>query len=396
MLFEGDGVNFSKGVFDEEMKQTLKDNGWFYDIRFSGIRSNANVPKGSVTEITLNVPSLTDSSPISLEYGQYTFIGKDGNYGYVINSNNMELLNMKNKTGFNFIDETEINDGIFKIGYSQNSSTREGINGIVINRIGDSVYSDPELSDTLTINNDYSVMNRSISITLNAQEEIPSNVYVIVTDNMSHTYTKYWRGEPITFVLPYGYDFIVYAKDFITENGKVYRSPLINISDETIMNINYTANYGMELQDNTLCLYTEYTDYFINLNIERCEWGTLGIDIHNTNSDDILLSEADGFKNTHLIANMDKTSICSKSIETKWHEKDIVGYIPSYIEIEILSQYLNEINTFLKIEGREEITLIDCWVSETYDKNNAWTSDGIYIPKNEKRNCIILGKKIIL
>ena len=43
-----------------------------------------------------------------------------------------------------------------------------------------------------------------------------------MTDGKAHTYRKYWNGEPLTFVIPNGFDFTATASGFITEEGKAY------------------------------------------------------------------------------------------------------------------------------------------------------------------------------
>ena len=71
----------------------------------------------------------------------------------------------------------------------------------------------------------------------------------------------------------------------------------------------------------------------------------------------------------------------------------MIGYIPSYIEIMLLSSHIDEINNYLS-ERHESINLNNIWVSESYDTENAWTSDGVKVSKNINLDYYVFGKKI--
>ena len=61
-------------------------------------------------------------------------------------------------------------------------------------------------------------------------------------------------------------------------------------------------------------------------------------------------------------------------------------------EIDELREHLDEINTFLRIKGMNQISLDNIWTSESFDENNAWNSNGEILPKNTKLNYYIFGK----
>ena len=236
---------------------------------------------------------------------------------------------------------------------------------------------------------------KTIVVNLSAQEEIPSNVYVTVTDNMSHTYRKFWNGESLTFNVSSNIDFNVSATDFII-NGKVYSVEKNTKIDENTFELTYSKKNGMEISNNILCYYTNETDWYINLNPENQSWGTMNVNIEATNVDEILMSDANGLENCSTIEKIDKNSICSKALISNDFGKGIIGYIPSYIELELLSQHLFEINEYLSSKKVAPINFANCWVSETFDKDNAWTSDGNYVSKDTVLKYYIFGKRITL
>jgi hypothetical protein len=121
-------------------------------------------------------------------------------------------------------------------------------------------------------------------------------------------------------------------------------------------------------------------------------------DISQTNVQDIILSDADGLHNTNIISDIDETSICYDAKYNSNFENGIFAYIPSFIEMEIFSEHLNEINDFLKNKQKESIDISNCWVSETYDKDNAWfwAKNCGYASKDMFRKYYVFGKRITL
>jgi hypothetical protein len=72
------------------------------------------------------------------------------------------------------------------------------------------------------------------------------------------------------------------------------------------------------------------------------------------------------------------------------------GYIPSYLDVLVVSENLDNINAFLKANGKDELMLDSVWVSEAFDADNAWTSDGETAAKDEPHRYVVFGKRIIL
>ena len=167
----------------------------------------------------------------------------------------------------------------------------------------------------------------------------------------------------------------------------------IEVTD-VFIDIKYETVYGIEIKDNILCYYGTDTDWFVDLDVKTSKWSENNINT-NTHVDIIESSNADGIINTKEIANKDNSSICYKAM-TRVFEKGVIGYIPSYIEMELFSDYLNEINEYLQSKQLPLIDLNNCWTSETFDEKNAWTSDGIYVGKGENLKYYIFGKRIIL
>ena len=86
-----------------------------------------------------------------------------------------------------------------------------------------------------------------------------------------------------------------------------------------------------------------------------------------------------------------KNSIFEKAYNTHI-SNGIVGYIPSWVEIDELREHLDEINTFLRIKGMNQISLDNIWTSESFNENNAWNSNGEILPKDTKLDYYIFGK----
>ena len=390
-LFSGNGYNFTKGVFDNEIRTMLESNGWFYDSRFEGVRSYPTGNRGQ-TEITLTLDSFDSLTPFV--YGYYAKTPQGGvPYGYVKDNSNVEILHIT-ESKYNVTENLLSGNGIFKIGFAY-STTPEGINGIIVNSLGNSIYSDPELPNVMTYTRNMASPVKTITVNLSAQEEIPSNVYVTVTDNMSHTFRKFWNGDALTFNVPTGVDFEVLSADFIID-GKVYTVEKTVKSDENTFELVYSKKTGIEINNDTLCYYTDDNDWYIKLTPETQAWGTMGMNIEDINVEEILSSSTYGLENCSIIEKIDKNSICSKVLVSNAFDKGIIGYVPSFIELELLSQHLFEINEYLYSKKLMPIDLTNCWVSETYDENNAWTSDGNYVTKDTVLKYYIFGKRITL
>ena len=264
-----------------------------------------------------------------------------------------------------------------------------------MNELGESVYSDPELPAVSMLSDDEQQI-KLITVTLDAPVEIPNGVCVTLTDNKSHTYRKLWNGEPLQFIIPNGIEFVASATNFITENGKEYiLNESINVS-ENIITLSFSGKDGFELHNNVLCVYTEDCDWYINLNKQSGAWSKYNNSIPNVSVSEVLSSDADGFNNTNIIANVENDSIFANALKCNEFDNGVIGYIPSYIELELLSEYLPLINEYLVSKGKTKLSLDNIWVSESLNSNNAWNSDGESLPKNTTLDYYIFGKKIIL
>ena len=381
-LYKGDGFNFTKGVYNNEIKKLLEDNGWFYDVRFEGIRNGDNHK-----EITFDLPESYNNKQTSLMFGQYAHTQA---YSTIKNSKNNILKRTNGVTSYKEVFDFETEDGIIKFDFTK-SNIHTGIDGIVINTIGNTIYSDPDLISS------YSNLNsnmKNVVVNLFADDVIPFNTYVTLSDGNKYTYCKYWNGEPLTFTIPNNSTPILTVSDFISNNGKKYIGVKnIEVTD-VFIDIKYETVYGIEIKDNILCYYGTDTDWFVDLDVKTSKWSENNINT-NTHVDIIESSNADGIINTKEIANKDNSSICYKAMNRVF-EKGVIGYIPSYIEMELFSDYLNEINEYFQSKQLPLIDLNNCWTSETFDGKNAWTSDGIYVGKGENLKYYIFGKRIIL
>ena len=391
-LFTGDGYNFRYGVYDENIKTEMENNGWFYDSRFEGIRSKQDLPNSSgiSTECDFYIPKMKYKN-VNIQWGMYSYTYYNDVYGYIKDKNNNLLLNKVN-IGYNFNETIMITSDTVKFGFVRNSTIRTGIDGIIINEIGESIYSDPELP-AVSMTNDEEQMVKLLKVYLIAPVEIPNNVYVTVTDNKAHTYRKYWNGETLYFVLPANEIFKVTATNFITENGKEYLLEQEFIVEDEIINLNYISKNGIELKDNILAVYDYNTDWYLNINKLTGVWSENQNLISNVTVDEILSSDANGLENTKKITEIED-GIFSQALEYKGFGENIIGYIPSYTEIELFSEKLFEINDYLLSKGKEKISLNNIWTSEAFDENNAWNSDGEIISKNTPLNYYIFGRKI--
>ena len=237
MLFDGDGYNFTKGIYDNTMKNKFDAEGWYYDSRFEGVRSKQNLPfesnKSTETSIAFNMPEYTNKT-IDIEYGRYA-LWLSNTYFTIPEASFID--NDSNSNGFNKMTSITVPDGKFTTTFGHGGYVVMGIDGIVLNKIGDSIYSDPEIISTFGRNTN-TMDVREITVSLIADTDIPESVIVTITDNKTHEYRKRWKGETLTFVVPNGFDFVVSANDFI--NGKKYQiKNVVALKDKEHIEIEY-------------------------------------------------------------------------------------------------------------------------------------------------------------
>lgn len=390
LFTDGYGYNFEIGVYDDAVKAELDANGWFYDARFKGIRSKIMSSSGQRTEITLTIPSAIYED-VPFVYGQYAY---DEVYGYVANGGDNKLLEVKGAPGYNIETSILTRDGIFNIGFVK-AGISTGTDGIIVNKLGTVEFTDPEMISTYDMRSRMTT-TKTIEVDLKAAETIPANVCVTVTDGYAHTYRKMWKGETLIFNVPMGFDFTVSANDFVTSDGKEYRVQDTIVSDEGSYEIVYGSATGIELKNNILCYHAPYTDWYVYLPKQFGKWGNMGTEIPEVTNTEILVSDTDGLTNTRLLANYEAETIFTNALAFNGFERGIASYVPSYLELEMFRTHLDEINVFLLSNKKGEISLDDCWVSEAYDANNAWTGNGASLLKDTVHNYFIFGKRIIL
>lgn len=384
-LFSGDGVNFEIGIFDNETQNIINNSGWFYEKRFKGIRSSMSYNRQ--TEITLSLPSYANK-PTNIIYGRYSSVDTTNKnvFDYIKNSNNIEIYKNLNSLGYNQQITVTTNDGVMTFGFNNTQGIHTGIDGIVLNKIGDSIYSDPELIGKRDMS------TKMITINLNCNTNIPDNVYVTLSDNKNHIYRKYWHGEPLTFVVPSNCEFYADASEFVSEKHKKFMTNgPIKVDTDNII-INYTSRLGIELHGNLIYYYGTDSDWFVDTTLYNDSWGSLNTDIESVNVSEILTSDTNGYNNTILIGNNDVNSICAKCLKNKIFDSNICEYIPSFVEYELFNNILPEINNFLITKNKKQLSIDNCWVSESFDSNNAWTTNGNYELKNTKLNYLIFGR----
>ena len=395
-LFSGEGLNLRYGIYHEGLKEQFEAKGWFYDARFEGVRSNPNVAKEEFTEIVLDLPELKNlQTPIV--HGLYAEQWSDpkGGYSYVADSNNEKLL-LNEENGYDLQNYIDITNGTIKIGFA-GSNVKTGLNGMVINEIGEVIYSDPELMTTtfmITDNNENNI--KTISLDLISDIVVPNTVYVTVTDGKAHTYRKYWNGEKLYFNLPCNMEFVATASSFVSENGKGYYIDTPIVITDNVNTLIFTSKTGIELHNDILSVYTNDYEYHLDINCKNDVWSSSKNAIDEVEVDEVILSDANGFENTKIIANIEPDSIFAQARKYDKFENGIIGYIPSYIELELFKTNINEINHFLVNKGKPEISLENLWTSEAFDKDNSWTSDGNITSKDSMINYYIFGKRIIL
>ena len=151
----------------------------------------------------------------------------------------------------------------------------------------------------------------------------------------------------------------------------------------------------MEIKDNVLCYYAAHNDFYIYLERFSDKWSDNNTLIETVRNNEIVLSDADGYTNSINILNVEpENNLFKSSYYFNHFDNNIRGYIPSYVELQIIENDITAINNFLTLNGKETIDLHDCWVSEMFDEQNAWTSDGIYKEKNTVLNYYVFGRRI--
>jgi hypothetical protein len=150
----------------------------------------------------------------------------------------------------------------------------------------------------------------------------------------------------------------------------------------------------MELKNNVLCYYDSETDWYVDVNVKNTAWSDSNVATPETTTYEILSSDTDGYTNTMVLSENNSNSIFGEALNSNAFEEGICGYIPSYIEMELFSCNLSEINKFLSEHNKPTIVLDNCWVSEEFNDINAWTTEGDYLPKNTVLNYYIFGKQI--
>lgn len=380
-LFVGDGFDFKYGVFDENLKQEMAANGWFYDRRFGGIRSAIMTNTGKTT-MPFSLPAYANKK-VTITFGKHSYSSNPFN---ILSNTDSTIFTTKTQ-GYNQTCEVNVNSsGVLKLQYNSAAATKTGINGIVINKIGDCEYSDPSLTPVSLMTLDDMDSNVDIvTVTLAAEQNIPANVMVTVTDNTHHVYRKFWNGEPLMFVLPKGYKYDVFATNFVSENGKLFIAPERQTLDATNSStvLSYRTETGVVTNGDVLTLATPYNDYFIYTKRLTGAWSIENNMLDIVNVNEVIISDANGFENSNaVLASEPNNTMFKTAAEFDGFEKGVVGYIPSYSDIEIVKEILPALD------------FNNCWVSETYDNAHAWLADGTYDAKNNTHNYYIFGRRI--
>ena len=397
-LMVGNGYDFTGGVYDPELLAAMSSNGWFYDQYYKGLRSSTGVTsRNSSTEMSFNIPYYAGKS-MPITCGVYMYEDKHGDGDVVeFKSNNGNVLaKIENNNGFDKSLNVTTSDGIVTVKVTQKSAINQGIDGIVINRLGNARMSDPELPAVAMAMTDETPTVSMITVNLSAEQMLPTNkVIVTVTDNKAHTYHKVWNGEPLMFVVPVGKNYTVSADNFISDNGKLFIANHVENVQNGEVSIEYATLEGMEIKGDVLCYYTNYNDYFVYLKKQEGVWSNKKNSV--VKASDIDLSDTDGLLNTELILAVEPDNAIFKTAsEYTGFGVGVRGYIPSYIELAMFENHINLVNDFLRANNREPLDFTNCWVSESYDKANAWTADGQYQPKSNNNNFYIFGRRVSL
>ena len=395
-LYTGNGFDFTYGVYDDTILSNMNSAGWYYNAQYGGICSKKLTSTNSNTIMSFIMDSLKNTT-FKVTYGIFT---DENNEVEFIDSNGSVLAEDFGKySGFNKNVTLTITGNTLKIKYLKAAITSTGMDGIVINKIGDTVFTDPFLPAVAMMSLDDDMSNTNIiTVNLNAEQTIPNNVVVTVADGFAHTYRQLWNGEPLVFIVPKGFTYTVSATDFISANDKHFiLVEEVNGVSSGAVELNYGTQTGMEIKNNVLCCYTPYTDFFVLLNRKTGKWSTTNSLIESVRIEDILLSDTDGFANTKEILKYEpENEIFNDAYNISDFGSEFKGYIPSYIEMQILTNELPAINNFLSSKGATPIDLSNCWTSDMYDASNAWLSDGTYLSKDVEAGYYVFGKRIML
>lgn len=406
LLYSGDGIDFSRGL-NAQMLANAWPNGnpdnWYYDARFKGLRSKT-ITNGQTTSLMFSLPSYANK-PMDVKYTHLTLTSQS--YATFNNSNGVELLSLISgstvngeKTANNIISAITsftTNDGKLNVKYTKKGGIKSGIDGIVIHSMGNVVYSDPEIQ-TMMLDLDDEPKNYILNVSLNADIEIPNDVVINVTDNKSVEFNKLWNGNMVSFILPKGKEYEVSVSSFITERGKYYKAPQKQVINSSCnITFDFETETGIFVKDNILTFKTSDTDYMIYLNRYNGIWGNEGKDLSGISNENIFEVETDGFSNTKYLLNVDNVNeMFYIAYNTNVFGDKVKGYIPSFIEMSVISENINEINKVLGNYGKSPLFINDCWVSDAYDNENAWTSDGEITNIKNVKYFYVFGKRIML
>lgn len=398
MLYSGEGYDFTYGVYDSTVLEEMNKSGWYYSETFGGIRNQA-VRWGYSTQMKYILNNLQNTN-FDITYG----ICING----IISTNKQPVIEFFDNgksvfnddgtiLGFNKVQNIDVLSGILDVVFTKRPPTSTGMDGIVINKIGNPILNEPLPSLLMTLNNNDEMNDfYSITINLNAEQEIPNTTVVTVTDGYAHTYRQFWNGITLIFILPKKYDFIVDVDDFISENGKLFTvGKSVKVMGECHIEVDFKITTKIELKDNVLYYHTPYNDFYILLDKYNGVWSNNNNLISEVQVSEILLSNTNGFVNTKNIINVEpRGNIFEIAYNTNVFGDKIKGYIPSYIEMQIINNSLNEINEFLISNNKAPIDFSNCWTSEMFNEEKAWTNDGIYLNKNTTANYYIFGRRI--
>ena len=235
-LFVGDGYNFRYGVYDADVINEMNETGWYYDEQFEGIRSK-NI---TANDTTFTVKNNTELDTVPIVFGMYAHTGNNNNY-VSINSDSDTIGYTITKSEFNIKRDINVeNEGNIRISYHKVSNTVIGFDGVVINEIGNCRYDESNLYDSgNTVN---------IKVSLNADVGIPTDIYVTITDNKTHTFCKKYKQDDLIFKIVPGYEYIVKVDSFVTPEGKVYTANeiILNSNTEITMTFQSSVN-GIEI-----------------------------------------------------------------------------------------------------------------------------------------------------
>lgn len=381
-LLVGEGYNFTIGVYDEDIKTLMASNGWFYDKRFKGIRSALKHPttSGQTISMAFDLSSMSDTSVVNISMGQYT--QDDYAYASVTNGSGVELLNLKDSNNLEIVRDINLNDDKVVFKYISNTTVKTGIDGLVINKIGNKVYTDPMMT-MMTLSLDETPKNvRLVSVKLSCDQTIPLGTVVEFLDYKGHEYRQIYNGDLLHFVLPMN-DFKFSADGFVTSEGKMFGgvSGIIPSTFEGDYEIVYETVNGIEENGDVICLRLNNADYYVVTSYREGVWGDDGY-ITDIDVDDVIISSANGYNNTQIVLrSTENNHMFKNAVNYDFGDPMIKGYIPSYEELVIVGENIN-------------VDFGVCWTSETCGDNKAWASDGCAYERNTKMKYYIFGKRI--